>query len=129
MTSLELLPCPIETARRILNLPSEMELTQTQRAMLSIAVEVIKGRDLEYHTRAASPSEWQDIESAPKDGTSILAAIRGYKTITLVYWNVHYKKWCTISENETPDFYDDGFFTLWHHMPPPPNNHNQGEMK
>lgn len=78
-----------------------------------------------YLEAQASPSEWKGIESAPKDGTSILAAIRGYKTITLVYWNVHYKKWCTISENETPDFYDDVFFTLWMPLPTPPNNHNR----
>lgn len=63
---------------------------------------------------------WQPIETAPKNGTSILLGATDLKTITLACWLDAYKKWATISEQDCPDSYQFDFFTHWMPLPEPP---------
>ncbi len=42
-------------------------------------------------------SEWQPIETAPKDGTDVLIGwfeLPGQKSMTIVFWHSFRKAWC-----------------------------------
>lgn len=62
-------------------------------------------------------SEWQTIETAPKDGDIFLAWERG---VSMAFWSVEFKKWSDCAEQH---FYgDDSEFkpTHWMPLPKPP---------
>lgn len=68
--------------------------------------------------------EWQPIETAPKDGTRILAAVS--YGVTIVRWGISEpfgdgKAWCTDSEG--PGYsseFDDREISGWLPLPEPP---------
>lgn len=67
-------------------------------------------------------TEWQPIETAPKDLSSVLVYIPGYvlgqeNEIASVYWNVRFKCWCAVAVEMEPIY---GEPTHWMPLPPPP---------
>lgn len=72
---------------------------------------------------------WQPIETAPKDGTEVLACAKGYKEISIVAWvggsRPYWQGRCDgqASIEREGDLYTDyhkPFVTHWMHLPPPP---------
>lgn len=79
-----------------------------------------------------SGSEWQPIETAPKDGTSFIGLTKGGRATTMRY-HEYAKGW---KQNETGDWFADGYHmvlceedgdsicprdaTHWIPLPPPP---------
>lgn len=69
---------------------------------------------------------WQPIETAPKDGTPILAVGKGYPEISIVAW--HRGKWVGMcdgqrsieSQGDTWTEYHEPYVTHWMPLPPPP---------
>lgn len=68
-------------------------------------------------------SEWQDIETAPKDGTNVILAVAGCEESAEAHWNGEHWVGCS-SEVEYTDPYDNvGVFehpTHWMPLPKPP---------
>jgi hypothetical protein len=74
-------------------------------------------------------SEWQDIETAPKDGSSILACdarIEGWQQV--VYWDDEAKAPHMWGLADGPHYHVD-MFTHWMPLPPPPLNPIIGREK
>lgn len=68
-------------------------------------------------------SNWQPIESAPKDGTNILIcghACGGYY-VADVKWNVNEGTWCLFDPAEDGHTYPSEGHTHWMPLPEPPN--------
>lgn len=67
-------------------------------------------------------SEWQPIETAPKDGTRILATGDGTTVVTL--WgkanHVPLYSWLLLDVPYDPEDYDFWKPTHWQPLPPPP---------
>lgn len=64
-------------------------------------------------------SEWQDIETAPKDGRWILAVVSGFIP-DVVHWDGHYGWWTgqdDFIEGECDEMWRP---THWQPLPPPP---------
>jgi hypothetical protein len=57
---------------------------------------------LAYAAGQASKSEWQPIETAPKDGTRILAVIPGF-AVSIAWWFHDAQKWMTTDAEDYPD--------------------------
>lgn len=66
------------------------------------------------YIRADLVSEWLPIETAPKDGKTILAFLDS--DICIVYWDKRYGSW---REAGTHEFLED-YFTHWMPLPKPP---------
>lgn len=85
-------------------------------------------------------SEWQDISTAPKDGTWIQAKIPGHGTDNIIAWIdglLDYEEndcgaWAFVEDQEPPDCWTEGVCwsqneddkpsaqpTEWKHLPPP----------
>jgi hypothetical protein len=63
---------------------------------------------------AGAPAAWQPIETAPRDGSQIIAVIsRVY--VSVVRWNDEYEQW--EDGEDLLDFYD---ITNWMPLPSPP---------
>ncbi len=61
-------------------------------------------------------SEWQPIETAPKDGSEIIGGDRGCGDIEFYRWNDEDKKWLSRG-----DFYEPtNELTHWMPLPEPP---------
>lgn len=86
---------------------------------------------------ATSPQDvggWQPIESAPKDGTEILAttfraSYQSWET-KIVSWTDKYGddyKWIQESNSGTDDLIPKTHFTHWQPLPPPPQPSNAWE--
>jgi len=56
-----------------------------------------------YFLAPPIPAGWKPIETAPKDGTRILAVVIGYR-VCISYWFVDAGKWMTL---DSEDFSDD----------------------
>ena len=69
-------------------------------------------------------TEWQPIETAPKDGTIILVAIEHYDGPLLhdiVWWNDYYDYWESAGYDWKPVKYDEVKHIFhWMPLPPPP---------
>lgn len=61
-------------------------------------------------------ADWQPIETAPRDGTSIQAKIPGHGSDNIIAWQGGFLDneekecggWCFMSEQEPPDSWTDG---------------------
>lgn len=63
-------------------------------------------------------TEWQPIETVPKDGTTVLFGFAGKKHFSLVYWNLEREAW--FSQNNGYCLSHDLSATHWLPVPPPP---------
>ena len=67
-------------------------------------------------------TDWQPIETAPKDGTWVLTIIKGYIP-SVSHWNACYRKWLIVSPedhgDETMEILTDGEYNPTHWMPLP----------
>lgn len=62
------------------------------------------------------PSDWQSIETAPKDGTEILAVAGDRKAV--VYWDCNLDTWA--SQEDGLAAHDHWLFTHWMALPDGP---------
>ncbi len=76
---------------------------------------------------AAKPSGWLPIESAPRDGKTLLMCCDGFEPVT-AYWSKHFNRWTTGCDpgdtGEEQAIYDacPGIFQpdYWQPLPTPP---------
>jgi hypothetical protein len=71
-------------------------------------------------------TEWQPIETAPKDGQTILAFVRGFRSDMEIYWigTICWDALCLGSPKPEPNWmfmpWDGGQPTHWMPLPEPP---------
>lgn len=63
-------------------------------------------------------TEWQPIETAPKNGKSILVCEKGRPGVDMVSWQGGQKRGCWHTEDRLAT-YGHGFFTHWMPLPDP----------
>ena len=64
-------------------------------------------------------SEWQPIETAPKDGTDFLAYSDACNVYGVAYWNTFHHAGYLVCNDSARDFFNP---THWMPLPPPPAN-------
>lgn len=61
--------------------------------------------------------EWQPIQTAPKDGTEILAGQAGTRKVGVIVWNIEIERWSAPAEHwDEPSWLP----THWMPLPEPP---------
>jgi hypothetical protein len=75
-------------------------------------------RKIKAALEAAEQVRWQPIETAPKDGTYILAILSWLPYPKVLFWATYANEWrCPVSENKHGPYEP----ILWQHMPSMPS--------